>query len=112
MTKNHFEAAERLLDGFDGWDITDPDQRELSAIQLAEAQVHATLAVAGSVARGETFGYVIVGPHPEYEDQLQVWDGPIKWRDEAVRLLAEWKHPHHDPAPRLFRLVAEEASDG
>ena len=49
MTKNHFEAAERLLDGFDGWDITDPDQRELSAIQLAEAQVHATLAVAGAV---------------------------------------------------------------
>jgi len=46
----HYRKAEQLATTPDDWDVTDPAQQAIVALCLAEAQVHATLAVAAAVA--------------------------------------------------------------
>lgn len=46
----HYREAERLQEAIDDFDATDPAQQPLITQILAEAQVHATLALAAATA--------------------------------------------------------------
>jgi hypothetical protein len=80
---DHHAEALRLLEAADNWDSSNPEDMPHVMEMLARAQIHASLAGAGPVAR-ENVAYIVVGPDQD-EGGLTTLGRPTYDRSEADR---------------------------